>query len=81
MVVDPMFYKKHSGRSGDPYDRLGAALAQSDKRKADRDSEMHNLKMAANMPAQWRVWFLNPKMALLLVLVGIVVAVVVAATR
>ncbi len=29
MAIDPMMYKKYSGRSGDPYDKLGQTLAKS----------------------------------------------------
>src|SRR5262245_40084746 len=34
LAIDPMLYKKYSGRSGDPYERLGAALAQSSAQKS-----------------------------------------------
>lgn len=37
MAIDPMMYKKYSGRSGDPYAKMGAALAQGDARKARRE--------------------------------------------
>lgn len=38
MAIDPMMYKKYSGRSGDPYAKLGAALAQSDAHDARREA-------------------------------------------
>lgn len=37
MAIDPMLYKKYSGRSGDPYAKMGAALAQGDALKAKRE--------------------------------------------
>jgi len=33
MAIDPKLYEKYSGRSGDPYKRLGEALAQGAARK------------------------------------------------
>ncbi|MCC6659631.1 MAG: hypothetical protein IT437_01970 [Phycisphaerales bacterium] len=38
MAIDPMLYQKYSGRSGDPYERLGKVLAQNAKAKQDRDA-------------------------------------------
>ena len=39
MAIDPMLYEKMSGRKGDPYSRMGAALAGSDAAKAQRTAE------------------------------------------
>lgn len=36
MTIDPSTSKKHSGRSGDPVERLGRALAQSDRQSSRR---------------------------------------------
>jgi hypothetical protein len=36
MAIDPLLYEKVSGRSGDPYSRMGAALAGSDAAKSQR---------------------------------------------
>jgi hypothetical protein len=33
MAIDPKLYEKYSGRSGDPYKRMGEALAQGAARK------------------------------------------------
>jgi hypothetical protein len=41
MAIDPMMYKKYSGKSGDPYAKMGAALAQSDARASQREAERH----------------------------------------
>ncbi len=38
MAIDPMTYKKYSGRTGDPYSRMGAALAQSDAQTSNREA-------------------------------------------
>ena len=37
MAIDPRLYEKYSGRSGDPYKRLGEALAKGVKAQHDRD--------------------------------------------
>jgi len=37
VAIDPRLYEKYSGRSGDPYKRLGEALAKSSKMKFERD--------------------------------------------
>jgi hypothetical protein len=34
MAIDPRLYEKYSGRSGDPYKRLGEALAQGAAQKS-----------------------------------------------
>lgn len=38
MAIDPMMYQKLSGRKGDPYTRLGEALAKDAKHKSERDA-------------------------------------------
>lgn len=38
MAIDPMLYQKLSGRKGDPYTRLGEALAKDAKHKQERDA-------------------------------------------
>jgi hypothetical protein len=38
MAIDSRMYEKYSGRSGDPYTRLGQALAQDAKAKQERDA-------------------------------------------
>ena len=37
MTIDPRLYEKYSGRKGDPYTRLGHALAKNAKVQAQRD--------------------------------------------
>lgn len=36
MAIDPRMYEKYSGRSGDPYKRLGEALSQNVKQQQQR---------------------------------------------
>jgi hypothetical protein len=43
MAIDPMLYEKLSGRKGDPYSRMGEALAKSDKRKGELRAEKEHL--------------------------------------
>ena len=38
MAIDPRLYEKYSGRSGDPYQRLGEVLAKDAKVKQERDA-------------------------------------------
>lgn len=38
MAIDPMMYQKLSGRKGDPYTRMGEALAKGAKHKQERDA-------------------------------------------
>jgi hypothetical protein len=38
MAIDPMMYQKLSGRKGDPYTRMGEALAKDAKHKQERDA-------------------------------------------
>jgi hypothetical protein len=42
MAIDPMLYEKISGRSGDPYSRLGAALAGADAAQSKRSEAKAN---------------------------------------
>ena len=37
MVIDPRLYQKLSGRSGDPYEKLGQALASQAARESARN--------------------------------------------
>lgn len=39
MAIDPELYEKYSGRSGDPYKRLGEALAQGAAHKQRLSAE------------------------------------------
>ena len=38
MTIDPSLYEKYSGRKGDPYTRMGEALAKNAKHKQERDA-------------------------------------------
>lgn len=53
MAIDPDIYEKYSGRSGDPYKRLGEALAQGAAHKqrlsAERDKSIGQRRLEAKM--------------------------------
>lgn len=55
MAIDPEMYKKYSGRSGDPYERLGAALAQNDARKHQREAELGKSVTQRRLEAKFRI--------------------------
>ncbi len=55
MAIDPMLYEKISGRSGDPYARLGQALAGSDAAKAKRVAEKDRSYTEASMLARYKL--------------------------
>ena len=74
MVIDPRMYEKLSGRKGDPYERLGKVLAQSDQSEADREEKMHELNVAASLPRRWRALYLNPKATVIAMLIVAAVA-------
>ncbi len=38
MAIDPMMYERLSGRKGDPYKRMGEALAKDARAKQERDT-------------------------------------------
>lgn len=81
MVIDPMLYEKVSGRKGDPYERMGAALAGMDKRKADLQQERDRLQNARGfrgMGAQGaflRLAIMKPVLAfvVLAVILGVII--------
>ena len=54
MAIDPMLYEKMSGRSGDPYSRMGAALAGSDAAKAKRSAEKERSYTEATLIARYK---------------------------
>lgn len=53
MAIDPDMYEKYSGRSGDPYKRLGEALAQGAAHKqrlsAEKDKSFTQRRLEAKM--------------------------------
>jgi hypothetical protein len=58
MTIDPRIYKKYSGRSGDPYSRMGEALAKSTARssqlKASKDRSFSHRYVSGAVKA--RLW-------------------------
>lgn len=56
MAIDPMMYKKYSGRSGDPYDKLGQTLAKSSARQQKLSAKGGSEgPVMFGLKAQW--WF------------------------
>lgn len=57
MGIDPRMYEKYSGRSGDPYKRLGEALATSSARKqkvtAAGDKSFSERMVIGHVKAKW----------------------------
>lgn len=57
MGIDPRLYEKLSGRSGDPYKRMGEALAQDAKssyeRRAQKDKSVAERRFEAKLKAKW----------------------------
>jgi hypothetical protein len=54
MAIDRRLYEKYSGRTGDPYARLGEALAKGVAEKSRREDAKYNIRMRGR--AGWR-WF------------------------
>ncbi len=63
MAIDPMLYRKLSGRTGDPHTRLGEALAKNAKAKSQRDEMPKGVSgglRTTTMPGIWAqifFWF------------------------
>ena len=70
MAIDPMLYEKISGRTGDPYSRMGAALAGSDSAKAARTAEKERSYTEASFIARYK--FRAIMAVIVLVVAGIV---------
>lgn len=59
MAIDPMMYQKLSGRKGDPYTRMGEALAKNAKHKQERDALPKGVSggfRITMMPGTWLNW-------------------------
>ena len=58
MAIDPKLYEKYSGRSGDPYKRLGEALAAGARQKqanaAAKDRSFSTRYTSGYI--KWRLW-------------------------
>lgn len=52
MAIDPMLYEKVSGRKGDPYSRMGEALAGADSAKAASRASKEESYMEGSMKAR-----------------------------
>jgi hypothetical protein len=56
MAIDPKLYEKYSGRSGDPYTRLGQALAKEAKAKQSRDAMPKGFRGGIRVNAMPGLW-------------------------
>ena len=60
MVIDPRMYEKLSGRKGDPYERLGQALAsdslRSQARSGQKDRSAGELMLEGHVKAMKIKW-------------------------
>lgn len=61
MAIDPMLYEKVSGRKGDPYSRMGEALAGADLAKAARAAAKEELYTEGAMRERykWKLYSLG----------------------
>lgn len=65
MAIDPRLYEKYSGRKGDPYTRLGEALAKNVKAQHARDEMPKGVAggfRTMSKPGMWAQlfnWFKN----------------------
>lgn len=58
MAIDPRLYEKYSGRSGDPYKRLGEALARNAKIQSQRDAMPKGMRGGISR-GLWAPWWYN----------------------
>lgn len=72
MAIDPKMYEKYSGRSGDPYKRMGEALAQQSARKQRVDAAGDRQSDVSHGPAKMK-WLFS-------IIASIVVLIVLATT-
>jgi hypothetical protein len=76
MGIDPRLYEKLSGRSGDPYKRLGEALAQDAKssyeRRAQKDKSIAQRRLEAKFKAKWIASIIFAIVALIVVIAAAV---------
>ena len=70
MAIDPMLYEKMSGRKGDPYSRMGSALAGSDAAQAARTAEKERSYTEKRMVAKYQAYAI---MSVVLLVVGAIV--------
>ena len=70
MAIDPMLYEKVSGRSGDPYSRLGAALAGADAAKSKRTTEKERSYMEASLIARFKYQAIAGAVIAVILLIG-----------
>lgn len=55
MAIDPRLYEKYSGRSGDPYKRLGEALSRSAAQNQSLSAAKDKTYMQRRMEAKFKL--------------------------
>lgn len=73
MAIDPMLYEKVSGRKGDPYARMGEALAGADSAKAVRSAAKEESYTEGAMKARFKWQIICGAVAAAAVLIVILV--------
>ncbi|MCC6678791.1 MAG: hypothetical protein IT436_16790 [Phycisphaerales bacterium] len=75
MAIDPKMYEKYSGRSGDPYKRLGEALAKSSAKKqqvrAQADKSFSERIAIGHFKANWMLSIIGSIIVLIVVIVSL----------
>lgn len=70
MAIDPRMYEKYSGRSGDPYKRMGEALAgQAARKQATRavgDRSFSERVVVGHFKAKWMMSIIGAIIMLIL---------------
>ncbi len=74
MAINPMLYEKMSGRKGDPYSRMGEALAGAETAKAARKATKEMSYTEARMRARM-------KMNLYMIVLGAIAVVIFVVAR
>lgn len=70
MAIDPKMYEKYSGRSGDPYKRMGEALAKSSARQQRVDAAGDAADGATHGPLKMKWLFSIIASLIVLIVVG-----------
>lgn len=75
MAIDPRLYEKYSGKSSDPYKKLGEALAQSAARKSQRDAakdmSLYERHLHAKVQSKRLIWGVLAIIGLIALLSGL----------
>lgn len=72
MAIDPRMYEKYSGRSGDPYKRLGEALSQNVKQQQQRTAAKDMTYYERSLVAHAKMKVVSAVIVGILVLAGLI---------